>query len=215
MAQYLRGGLGLTADAFTIRGAGDREPVADNATAAGMAKNRRVELQIWYDVEQTAAEPAQTVIQRDLCERQSEAPTAPAALRMTLDGQPISSADEVNEADRQRCVDVATTAHDIQIQFDPLKTEPALNVVAGASHGVAGEPLELATYSNYVHWIRKAEVRFFLPAQDSRERPFLVLPVKIGDTLRWTPDASVPAETLYVLRVYDEKAASMRRSRSA
>ncbi len=205
VAQYLRVRLGLGVDVFTIRGAGDREPVADNATAAGMAKNRRVELQIWYDQEQTEAQPAQAEIQRDLCERHGEAQISPAALRITLDGQPVTAADDVNEADRQRCVDVATTAHDIQIQFDPLKTEPALNVVASPANVVAGEPMELATYSNYVHWIRKAEIRFFLPAQDPRERPLLVLPVKIGDSLRWTPDASVPADTMYVLRVYDEK----------
>ena len=205
VAQYLRGRLGLPAEAFTIRGAGDREPVADNATPEGMAKNRRVELQIWYEREQASAKPAATEIQRDLCDRQGETPTSPAALRMTLDGQPVGPADDVNEADRQRCVDVATTRHDIQIQFDPLKTEPALNVVASPNGVVAGEPVELVTYSNYVHWIRKAEVRFFLPVQDPRERPFLVLPVKAGETLHWTPDAGVPAEMLYVLRVYDEK----------
>ena len=34
----------------------------------------------------------------------------------------------MNEADHQRCVDVAANRNDIQIQFDPLKTDPALNV---------------------------------------------------------------------------------------
>jgi hypothetical protein len=124
---------------------------------------------------------------------------------VTLDGRPLTPADAVNEADRQRCVDVATNRHDIQIQFDPLKTEPALNVTASPNSVAAGEPVELATYSNYVHWIRKAEIRLFLPAQDPRERPLAVLPVKIGSTLRWTPDASIPRETLYLLRVYDER----------
>jgi flagellar motor protein MotB len=39
VAQYLRGRLGLPAEAFTIRGEGDGKPVADNKTPAGMAKN--------------------------------------------------------------------------------------------------------------------------------------------------------------------------------
>ena len=46
VAQYLRGRLGLPAEAFTIRGEGDGKPVADNNTPAGMAKNRRVEFKV-------------------------------------------------------------------------------------------------------------------------------------------------------------------------
>src|SRR5581483_7607853 len=67
VAQYLRGQLGLRAEAFTIRGAGDREPVAENTTPEGMAKNRRVELQIWYERENAVSTAPTAPIDRDAC----------------------------------------------------------------------------------------------------------------------------------------------------
>lgn len=45
VADYLKS-LGVPADRFTIKGEGESIPVADNSTAAGKAKNRRVELAI-------------------------------------------------------------------------------------------------------------------------------------------------------------------------
>jgi len=202
VAQYLRGRLGLPAEAFTIRGEGDGKPVADNNTPAGMAKNRRVELKLWYDQTTTTAVPAPANRMMDLCASQETASAAP--LRITIDGQPETRADQLNEADHQRCVDVAANRNDIQIQFDPLKTDPALNVTAWPNGVARDEVVEFATYSNYVHWIRKAEIRFFTVGQDSRERPFLVLPVTIGATLQLTADARLPATSVYTLRVYDE-----------
>jgi outer membrane protein OmpA-like peptidoglycan-associated protein len=202
VAQYLRGRLGLPAEAFTIRGEGDGKPVADNATPAGMAKNRRVELELWYDQTQTTASPAPVARMNAICGTEDTA--APAPLRITIDGKPATPADQPNEADHQRCVDVEANHNDIQIQFDPLKTDPALNVTAWPNGVVRGETVEFSTYSNYVHWIRKAEIRFFTVGQDSRERPFLILPVTIGATLGLTADARLPATSVYTLRVYDE-----------
>jgi OOP family OmpA-OmpF porin len=45
VADYLIS-TGLAADRFTVRGYGEEEPIADNATREGRAKNRRVELRI-------------------------------------------------------------------------------------------------------------------------------------------------------------------------
>lgn len=203
VAQYLRGRLGLPAEAFTIRGEGDGKPVADNNTPAGMAKNRRVELELWYDQTQTTAAPPAPVDRMNaICGSDETASAAP--LRITIDGKPETSADQLNEADHQRCVDVEANRNGIQIQFDPLKTDPALNVTAWPNGVVRGESVEFSTYSNYVHWIRKAQIRFFTVGQDSRERPFLVLPVAIGETLKLTADGRLPATSLYTLRVYDE-----------
>jgi flagellar motor protein MotB len=205
VAQYLRGALALPAEAFTVKGAGDLEPVADNSTPAGMAKNRRVQLQVWYDREEASVVAAPLAPQdRDLCSTPATGhETSP--LRITVDGQPLTGSDNVTEADHQRCVDVAVNHHDIQIQFDPLKTERALNVSVWPNAVVRGEPVEFTTYSNYQYWLRKAEIRFFVAGQDPRERPFLLLPVPIGSTLKWTPPATLPEDSFYTLRVYDEQ----------
>jgi outer membrane protein OmpA-like peptidoglycan-associated protein len=203
VAQYLRSRLGLAAEAFTVRGEGDRIPVADNATPAGMAKNRRVELQVWHDPVTIAATAAPTPKSMNTCG--GVAPAANVPFRITVDGQPMNTADGMTEADNQRCVDVTAERHDLQIQFDPLQTERALNVAAWPNGATRGEVVEFSTYSNYQHWIRKAELRFFAPGQDPREAPFLVLPVQIGSSLQWTVDAQLPAESSFTLRVYDER----------
>lgn len=228
VAQYLRGKLGLPAEVFTIRGEGDRKPVADNGTPAGMAKNRRVEISVWYTEEPSPA-PAGAATSADkpgcgtgaasAAGAANAAPAnaighgnangngnaSPAPFSITVDGQPATAADGVVEADHQRCVDVAAERHDLQIQFDPLKTEPALNVSVWPSGVAAGQPVEFDTYSNYLAFIKRAELRFFVPGQDSREKPFLVLPVTLGQPLHWTPDAGMPAESLFVLRAYDAR----------
>lgn len=210
VAQNLRARLGLPAEAFTIRGESDLKPVADNSTPAGMAANRRVELSIWYDVDvAVAAPPATPAAPKPAAMQDREECTASAAtaapLRITIDGMPQTQADPVTEADHQRCVDVAMNRHDLQLQFDPLKAEPALNAQLTPNGAVAGEAVTLSTYSNYRHWIKRGELRFFAAGQDERETPLLVVPVEVGSDASWTPPAGFPAESHYLLRVYDEK----------
>jgi len=48
-AEYCQQALGLPAEAISYEGRGDREPIASNATEAGRASNRRVEVEVWYD----------------------------------------------------------------------------------------------------------------------------------------------------------------------
>jgi outer membrane protein OmpA-like peptidoglycan-associated protein len=205
VARYLRERLHLTSDAFTVRGEGDQKPVADNATAAGMAKNRRVELQVWYDEEEKTAAPGQESVftNRPHCGG-NQASSSESPLRITVDGEPLSAADNTTEADHQRCVDVAVNRHDVQITFDPLKTEPALNVSAWPNGVVAGEKVVFSAYTNYRHWIHKAELRFFAAGQDTRERPFLIVPMDVGTSLEWVPEG-LPTESFYTLRVYDDR----------
>lgn len=61
VADYLKA-LGVPADRFTVKGEGELLPIADNSTAAGKAKNRRVELAIIANetmIEQAEAEAKQ------------------------------------------------------------------------------------------------------------------------------------------------------------
>ncbi len=48
-AEFFQRALDLPPEAVSYDGAGASKPIASNATAAGKARNRRVEVQVWYD----------------------------------------------------------------------------------------------------------------------------------------------------------------------
>jgi len=48
-AEYFQRELDLPPDAVSFDGVGDSQPIASNATEAGKSRNRRVEVQVWYD----------------------------------------------------------------------------------------------------------------------------------------------------------------------
>ena len=48
-AEFFQRALSLPPEAISYEGMGDTKPVAENKTEAGKAKNRRVEVQVWYD----------------------------------------------------------------------------------------------------------------------------------------------------------------------
>jgi len=49
VAEYCQQALNLPPEAISYEGFGDTRPVADNATEEGRRRNRRVEVQVWYD----------------------------------------------------------------------------------------------------------------------------------------------------------------------
>ena len=49
VAELLQRTLGLPAEGVAYEWAGDTKPIASNATEAGRAQNRRVEVEVWYD----------------------------------------------------------------------------------------------------------------------------------------------------------------------
>jgi flagellar motor protein MotB len=48
-AEFFQKALGLPPESVTYEGRGERQPVASNATEAGRARNRRMEVEVWYD----------------------------------------------------------------------------------------------------------------------------------------------------------------------
>ena len=63
-AEFLQRSLDLPADSIAYEWAGDTKPVASNATDEGRAKNRRVEVEVWYD-KPKAAVALQEVLVKD------------------------------------------------------------------------------------------------------------------------------------------------------
>ena len=49
VAEFMQSALGLPPEAISFEWAGEKQPIASNATEAGRAQNRRVEVEIWYD----------------------------------------------------------------------------------------------------------------------------------------------------------------------
>jgi len=48
-AEYFKDALNLPPEAISYEGLGESNPIASNATDAGRARNRRVEIEVWYD----------------------------------------------------------------------------------------------------------------------------------------------------------------------
>ena len=76
-AEYFQRELDLPPDGVSFDGVGDAQPIANNNTDAGKRKNRRVEVQVWYDeVTQKAVEkeiivPAKNLNRLRVCRKET------------------------------------------------------------------------------------------------------------------------------------------------
>ena len=145
-------------------------------------------------------------------------PLALNLMHITVDGVPIDDPGR-SSADVQRCTDVALEQADIAFRFDGLESQPRLSVTsqpaslpvrAEASGFTATSPLLFKMYSNYPHFIERAEVRIFEPGQSLRAPPLYIVEIGPDGLGAWQP-ATVEAftaprrELKYLLRVYDEQ----------
>ncbi len=126
-----------------------------------------------------------------------------APFRLSIDGQP-QGAHAPGSADAQRCVDVALARDLLQVRFDNLSAKPRLNLVAGARLARIGQPLAFTGYSNYLHWVDRAEVRIIGKKRLFGE-PEVLERVALDKQLKgqWTPSGDLPERVYYQLRVYD------------
>ena len=64
-AEFLQAALALPPEAISFAWAGDSEPVASNATEAGRAMNRRVEVEVWYDEREAKTSLEEVLVEED------------------------------------------------------------------------------------------------------------------------------------------------------
>ncbi len=205
VAGYLKQKLQLAASRFSIAGKGEAEPVASNQTPAGMARNRRVSIQVWGTQKAVAAAPADGA--QVLCgasgDSQGLQPTPANPFQVSVDGVP-QDGQAPAEADRQRCVDVALAGDNVQVRYDPMEVAPALNAWA-ADGAERDQPVLFRSWSNYAAWIKHAQIRIFARGSNPQQTPLAVVPVTLGGATAWRAPAEMPDDLFYVLRVSDTK----------
>jgi len=179
-------------------------PGATTARPGGRARTRRVEIGIWYEdaAQQAAAPVAAPAVPAVSCAPQTGDADLP--FRITVDGEDVSGA-PVNEADRQRCTDVALERADIQVKYDDLAAKPALNVWPDKDLVLRGAEAVFRGWSNYQFWVKRAEVRIFRRGQRPDAAPLAVVPFAWERPVAWKVPAEGNDEYAYLLRVYDEQ----------
>lgn len=206
VAAYLKAQLGIEAVQISIEGHGESRPVAGNDNADNMSRNRRVELRAWFDMPLPPPAPIPAPVAPPVAQAPCAPQIAPAGgspFHITIDGEAVDAADRVSEADRQRCTDVALERADIQVRYDSLAIAPAMNVWATPNAALQGEAVEFRVWSNYIPWVKKAELRIFRTGQQTQETPLTVLPINWNEAQYWTPPTDVGEQFHYLLRAYD------------
>ncbi len=143
-------------------------------------------------------------------------PLALNLMRITVDGEPIDDLKR-SSSDIQRCTDVALAKADIQFGFDNLRSVPRLSVLAQPERiavvalkdgDTYASEVEFRMYTNYSHFVNRAEIRVFEPSQSLKSEPLDVFDIKADGTATWRPATGsfrAPAKKLaYVLRVYGD-----------
>lgn len=154
----------------------------------------------------TTGHTAPSTEHRDLTKESTNYSDLP--FRISIDGEPLYMGDDKNSADVTRTEDLALAKADIQVRFDPLEDRQALNITATPRSISRGEGIRFTPYSNYSHFIKKAEIRVFDKNKSVRRKPLAVVPLEPSlqtDALWALPPGQNKDSLKYVLRVYDDK----------
>jgi len=135
-------------------------------------------------------------------------------MRITVDGEPIDDPKR-SSSDIQRCTDVAFEDASIRFGYDNLRSAPRLSVTARPSHVAVSRiinyetftsPVQFRMYTNYSHFIERAEVRVFETGQSVEGEPLAAIEIEKDGVAKWDPPAAwfkAPVyELAYVLRAY-------------
>jgi hypothetical protein len=137
-------------------------------------------------------------------------------MRITVDGKPIDDPKR-SSMDIQRCTDVALAKADIRFGFDNLRSAPRLSVLAQPEriavaaledNGTFASEVQFRMYTNYSHFIDRAEIRIFENGQSLEGEPIDVVTMNLDGASTWRPTTDsfrAPAQKLaYVLRAYGD-----------
>ena len=192
---------------------------ADDVVNAGFVQGEtsHVAVQVVYDELAVLDDYEGVDITRMTRELSPENPLGLNMMRITVDGEPIDDPKR-SSSDIQRCTDVAMADADIQFRYDNLRSSPRLAVTAqparidvvedenGFRHA---SPVRFRMYTNYSHFIDRAEIRVFRTGQSLESLPLEVVPLDVEGIAEWRAlpdDFRAPGdEFAYVLRVYGEE----------
>ncbi|XQW84975.1 OmpA family protein [Thalassotalea piscium] len=208
IAKYFQQQLSLNSRAITTEGKGSSLPIADNSTLKGMEKNRRVELYAWFDEEVEAAKLTEhsDFLRQEVCQLTK---VAAKPFVVTIDGTPMIAEQSANDADHQRCTDIALDNANVQLQYDNLKIQAALNVTSVVRHHDDNIIVDFQGYSNYSTFIDKAEIRIFTDNASVQSEPAFIISLDKNNRAKWQSEQVLSTLSLdeplsYRLRVYNE-----------
>jgi len=188
VADQLRSRFGLARNAVSASGRGDQQPIATNATVAGRAQNRRVDVELVTQQNQTTE------------------------LRWLRPLQ-VSETDYLPHGGR-----IWASEHPLVLRpaLDVLATSHAASGDVANQHNVSSR-VSFTTYSNYANFIDRVEVRLYAAADTDRVRPLAVIEGKSANSVIDMPadiyagllaqvavtnSSRDPAQIAYVLRAY-------------
>ncbi|MDH3352363.1 MAG: flagellar motor protein MotB, partial [Gammaproteobacteria bacterium] len=200
---------------------------SDDVVNAGFVQGdtSHVAVQVVYDELAILDDYEGVDITRVTRELSPENPLGLNLMRITVDGEPIDDPKR-SSSDIQRCTDVAFENVDIQFGYDNLRSSPRLSVAAkpdrialskvfqfgpGLSPAdiwvqTKATPVQFRMYTNYSHFIDRAEIRVFANGQSIESEPLDVIRIGVDGIATWNPllaEISGPVlELAYVLRAY-------------